>query len=418
MGEKCLQVSFAFSQEDTFEVTRARDVVAQYVPGWRFMPLLPKAITDKDWFRLWKADLDQSNGVYICFTEAYKMKAMKKPKAAVRMEAAAIVERATADPTFRIFAMDPSKPGQTENDLRCALTDGIPIDIQRTTWEWFIANCDDHSEEMTRYLEREHPKGNPASSMSQRVLPDSSPATELINGRLCLLSPNGPLFKRDPLKKFVGQYRLNWEGGANIKTIIGNPRHATLLVCSGHDCIVKGSSYFQVYEHGGYLDEHGVIQHVMLAHLEQHEYQPTFVSEADPHSGYMKETPTDHEAIVKSNLNDLRRSGAKKACDSRGDCRTIPGCCVGWSLCDQYTDWYLVAVFISVGGWVCECWSVLMHSEDYSKYVINRFTFHTDTWESCLTLADASDDMKDKKHFYLTGRNLRMETFMEHDTSP
>ena len=103
------------------EMMKFRDMVAQHTDEWAVCELLMPGVDDKSWFERWTRELDRADACVVLFTDEYRTKANSDPQSALRMEGGAIKARLTRDPTFKVFALDPNKPGQGAADLRLYL---------------------------------------------------------------------------------------------------------------------------------------------------------------------------------------------------------------------------------------------------------------------------------------------------------
>lgn len=117
--DKTIQISFAW--EDAGERHRYAQKVDRDCEGWMTSALLDQVVLDRSWLPKWEEQLKDASAVLIIVSEKYAEKLHSTTRdgpSCLMAEAQAIIERQENDPEFRVYALDPSKPGHTANDLK------------------------------------------------------------------------------------------------------------------------------------------------------------------------------------------------------------------------------------------------------------------------------------------------------------
>ena len=157
-NDRCLHTSFASS--DAMHAMKYRDMVSapsqlnmpfphthhrpctqvdKHTDGWTMYPLVPPGISDGTWFARWKRGVERADGVLIIFTDAYRHQAMTGgPHCAIHIEAQAILTRWRRDHTFKVYALNPSHPGEDYANLRFQLQQVDLLGMNADRWIEFI----------------------------------------------------------------------------------------------------------------------------------------------------------------------------------------------------------------------------------------------------------------------------------------
>ena len=133
-------VQNSFASPDSMQCMKFRDAVDKTANGWEMVKLISPGVSDKSWLLRWRQQLDRSSACLIVFTDEYRRKMNIVDTGGCRMEAKSILERLESDPTFRIFALDMTKPGQGPNDLALAYLpeEEQPHGMNKEAWVEFV----------------------------------------------------------------------------------------------------------------------------------------------------------------------------------------------------------------------------------------------------------------------------------------
>ena len=121
--------------------------------GWLVVGLLGSGV--KQWLDEWLAQLADSAGVLIIWSETYREKFETNLGSALRKEAKAIMERKAADSSFKIYALDPAKKGddlEGYSSIRSLLKYGELGEKSYVRWNAWANTWKDTSRDPTALL--------------------------------------------------------------------------------------------------------------------------------------------------------------------------------------------------------------------------------------------------------------------------
>jgi len=128
------EIHFSFAWEDVGHRHHYCQAVDRETEGWMTSALLDRAVADRYWFDKWMEQLNVASAVVVINTATYYRKLGGRKGYSLMVEREAIIQRRQADPTFKVFALDPEKPGHTGYDLK-ALLDKDELEVNFPSWK-------------------------------------------------------------------------------------------------------------------------------------------------------------------------------------------------------------------------------------------------------------------------------------------